>query len=103
MSPPRFRQDGGQFVQTLGRPSLAATTEVTTDVTTDVRFLTGEMTRVQLQAALGLENDEHFRKACLQPALEAGLIERTLPGKPRSTKQKYRLTALGARRKAEGR
>ena len=29
------------------------------------------------------------------PALAAGLIERTLPGKPNSRLQKYRLTAQG--------
>jgi hypothetical protein len=55
------------------------------------------MTRQQLMQALGLKNDEHFRKAYLQPALDAGLIEMTIPDKPRSSKQKYRLTAKGAR------
>jgi hypothetical protein len=33
------------------------------------------MTRQQLKTALGLKDDEHFRKAYLLPALEAGLIE----------------------------
>jgi len=42
-----------------------------------------------------LKNDEHFRKAYLLPALDAGLVEMTLPDKPRSSKQKYRLTAKG--------
>jgi ATP-dependent DNA helicase RecG len=31
----------------------------------------------------------------LNPALEAGLVEMTLPDKPRSGKQKYRLTPKG--------
>ena len=81
------------------------TREVTTEVprkyhgsTTEVRLLkvlSGEMTRQQLQVALKLKNDEHFRKAYLVPALKAGLIEMTIPGKPQSSKQKYRLTEKG--------
>jgi hypothetical protein len=61
------------------------------------------MTRQQLQDALGLKDDEHFRKTYLQPALEAGLIEMTIADKPRSSKQKYRLSAKGAaKRRKEG-
>jgi ATP-dependent DNA helicase RecG len=48
------------------------------------------MTRQQLQEALGLRHEDHFGKAYLQPALEAGL-----PDKPRSSKQRYRLTPKG--------
>ena len=98
---PEFRQSGGQFIQTLGRPLSAATPEVTPEVAPEVRLLrvlVGQMTRQQLQQALGLKDDEHFRKAYLQPALDAGLIEMTIPDKPRSSKQKYRLTAEGAKK-----
>ncbi len=71
---------------------------VTPEVTPEVRLLTvltGEMTRQQLQVALTLRDDEHFRKAYLLPALEAALIEMTIPDKPKSSKQKYRLTEKG--------
>jgi ATP-dependent DNA helicase RecG len=100
-----LRHSGGQFIQTLGRQTSVVTTEVTTEVTPEVRLarvLVGEMTRQQLQAALGLQNDEHFRKAYLQPALDAGLIELTIPDKPRSSEQRYRLTAKGATEGAKG-
>ncbi|MFA7436846.1 Fic family protein [Castellaniella sp.] len=33
----------------------------------------------------------------LLPALRSGLVEMTLPDTPRSSKQRYRLTALGPR------
>ena len=72
--------------------------EVTTEVATEVRLLqaiSGEMTRQSLRKALGLKNDEHFRKAYLLPALQAGLIEMTIPDKPRSRNQCYRLTPAG--------
>lgn len=55
----------------------------------------GEMRRIDLQESLGLKHEEHFRDAYLKPALEMGLIEMTVPDKPRSRLQKYRLTAAG--------
>jgi len=61
---------------------------VNPEVTPEVRLLrvpVGEMTRQQLQQALGLKDDEHFRKGYLQPALDAGLIELTTPHMPRSS------------------
>ena len=36
-----------------------------------------------------------FRNQVLNPLLNAGLLEMTIPGKPRSNKQKYRLTEKG--------
>jgi ATP-dependent DNA helicase RecG len=48
-----------------------------------------------MQNALELKHEDHFRKAYLLPALEANLIEMTIPDKPKSSKQRYRLTSLG--------
>ena len=48
-----------------------------------------------MQEALGLKHEEHFREAYLMPGLKGGLIEMTIPGKPKSSKQKYRLTEKG--------
>ena len=62
------------------------------DLLTKVR---GEMSRPDLQAAMGLKNADHFRRAYLTPAMTAGLLEMTAPDSPRSTKQRYRLTAKG--------
>ena len=94
--------DSAPFIAFMLRMILDAVTtstpNVAPDVTPDVRLLailTGEMTRQHLKEALGLKDDEHFRKAYLLPALEAGLIELTIPDKPRSSKQKYRLTDKG--------
>lgn len=46
---------------------------------------------------LSLADREHFRKAYLAPALEAGMIEMTQPDKPNSRSQRYRLTVTGRR------
>ncbi len=46
-------------------------------------------------AKLGLKDRMHFSQAYLQPALEEDLIEMTIPDKPKSRLQKYRLTSKG--------
>lgn len=53
------------------------------------------MGRQELLAVLGLKDRFHFRDAYLIPALDSGLIEMTIPDKPTSRFQKYRLTAKG--------
>ena len=73
--------------------------EVAGEVAPEVRLLrvlSGEMTRLDIQEALGLKHKDHFRKSYLLPALQAGLIEMTIPDKPRSSKQRYRLTPAGS-------
>ena len=57
----------------------------------------GELSRQQIQQALALRHEDHFREAYLKPALALGLIEMTIPDKPTSSKQRYRLTAKGRR------
>jgi ATP-dependent DNA helicase RecG len=85
----------GSYVEAvLGVSTPQVTTEVTTEVTL-LAALRGEMSRRALRVALGLRNDEHFRKAYLLPALEAGLVEMTRPDRPTSREQKYRLTEKG--------
>ncbi|MEK7704372.1 MAG: Fic family protein [Myxococcota bacterium] len=71
------------------------TGQVTGQVATLVEHLDGEVTRSELQKAVGLTHREHFRKAYLLPSLAAGLIEMTQPDKPNSRRQRYRLTAAG--------
>jgi Fic family protein len=50
-----------------------------------------------LLAILGLAHRPNFRARYLDPALDAGLVERTQPDAPRSPSQKYRLTTKGRR------
>ena len=101
---PEFKIRGAFFVVVFRPdPEVRAledqdTTQDTIQVTEAVRLLeviSGEMNRRQIQEALGLKNTEHVRKTYLLPALQAGLIEMTIPDKPRSKKQCYRLTTAG--------
>ncbi len=87
------------------RPERQVTGEVTGQVAGQVtgqveRLLiacTGELSRTALQEALGLSHRDNFTAAYLKPSLAAGLVEMTIPDKPRSSKQKYRLTDKGRR------
>ena len=50
-----------------------------------------EYSLTELMALLDLSHRATFQKNYLTPALEAGVVERTLPDKPKSPKQKYKL------------
>jgi predicted HTH transcriptional regulator len=139
LPPPDFRQDGGQFVQTLWRPPAAVTApviaqvddgdtlliqrslqeladaiglsaaQVTTEVTAQVagevtapvrRILKllsvrGELGNAEILSAFGLKSRRRVRETYLEPALRESLIEYTIPDKPTSSLQKYRLTEKG--------
>ena len=44
---------------------------------------------------LGRSDRTKFRKQVLKPLMEAGWLEMTIPDKPTSSKQKYRLPVRG--------
>lgn len=55
----------------------------------------GVMSRKELMEKLQLKDIKNFNLLYLEPALSADLIERTIPDKPKSKKQQYRLTEKG--------
>ncbi len=74
----------------------AETDQVSDQVSDQVKALLKCLTKQPLTALacmkkLGLTHRPTFRKNYLQPAMDAGLIERTLPDKPNSSLQQYRL------------
>jgi len=85
----------------FGVKSVAATqTEIVTpEVTPEVKrilvALYGDMIRGELMGALGLKDEKHFREHYQQVGIALGLIQMTIPDKPRSSKQRYRLTEKG--------
>lgn len=80
-------------IKLLHTPEVAP--EVTPEVKKMLAILKGEMTRKEIQQKLGLKDEKHFREAYQQPAVDAGLIEMTIPDKPNSRLQKYRITPKG--------
>jgi DNA-binding transcriptional regulator PaaX len=70
--------------------------QVTAQVETLLAAASNEvMSREELQAATGIRHREHFRKAYIEPLVTSGWIQRTIPDKPTSRLQKYRLTDKG--------
>ena len=53
-----------------------------------------EYNLTELMSLLGLSHRPTFQQNYLNPAIEVGLIERTIPDKPRSPKQKYKLRTV---------
>lgn len=54
-----------------------------------------ELSKEQIMKILGLSDPKNFRLNYLQPALAAGLLEMTIPDKPTSKNQKYRISSKG--------
>ena len=102
---PRIENDAGAKRFRLAFPwgderPGQVTGQVTGQVERLLRSCDGECSRGELQAKLGLRHRDHFNDAYLRPALDAGLIEMTIPEKPRSSHQRYRLTPLGRETRA---
>ena len=92
-----FSQEYLRLIQ-VGNERL--TTEVTDPVTDPVdqvlvALVDGPLAPSVIQSRVGLKHRPTFRANYLHPALESGLIEMTLPDKPSSRLQKYRLGAAG--------
>ena|GEM_PF-1665756 len=79
----------------LGVRVTFQTGEVTEKVMRLLHVMTDSMKRSEIQHHLGLKHEEHFRRAYLLPAMEAALLEMTIPDKPRSRLQQYRPTRKG--------
>jgi ATP-dependent DNA helicase RecG len=106
--------DNKTFTVTLWRPS--ATEQVTGQVTGQVAgqvagqvqflnnltepervilILNGEMMREELMKKLDLKHRDNFMDKYLNPAIANNWVEKTIPDKPTSSKQKYRLSNEG--------
>ncbi|MBS1590284.1 MAG: putative DNA binding domain-containing protein [Bacteroidetes bacterium] len=79
--------------------TLQVTPQVTPQVDDLIKCIKlGESySRDELQDILELKDRENFRLNYLKPALEQGLIEMTIPDKPNSRLQRYRLTKKGVK------
>lgn len=89
------RQGSEKNLQGKERLTPHLTPHVTPHVWKLLTVMKGAEDRDTLQEKLGLKARKNFRLLYLAPSLKDGLIEMTIPDKPRSREQKYRLTAKG--------
>lgn len=97
------RTDSAAFIEFMLRMILDAVTtaapqvapQVTPQVSRLLVHIRGEMSSEALQNALELQDRKSFRERYLKPAMTDGWIEMTIPDKPNSRLQKYRLTNKG--------
>ncbi len=97
-----FAYPPDQADQVTGQVTGQVTPPVTPPVTALLNVLAreGALGNAQIRAHLQLKDRAHLRTHYLDPALAQGWIEQTLPDKPTSRLQKYRLTAAGQRLQA---
>ncbi|MCI5140568.1 MAG: hypothetical protein D3909_02335 [Candidatus Electrothrix sp. ATG1] len=92
---PLFEETQYGFELTLPLVAELPSQHVTSEVARMVNILKGEMKRAEIMEILGLKDEKHFREKYQQAGIAAGVIEMTIPDKPQSRNQKYRLTLQG--------
>ena len=104
IAPPEFEEITGAAVVTFkvnvlgqGREIGQAVQQVTVQVTVQVTAQVTEFCRTprsarEIMAELGLRHWKTFQNNYLLPLMKAGVLERTIPDKPRSRLQRYRTT-----------
>lgn len=108
IAPPTFEERQGYLIVTFraqigpkgeGQTDPQVTPQDTPQVTPQVRAILeaarSPLSRDELQSVAGIKDREHFRKKYLLPLIKNGFLERTIPDKPNSRLQKYRLTQKG--------
>ena len=109
---PEFRQEGGQFIQTLGRPAPQVTPQVEAQEAQEAQVEAQvELTVLEKQLLMACQAESRSGQELLEAAgyagrtgnfkrslekvLDAQLLAMTIPDKPTSSLQKYRLTDKG--------
>ena len=99
-----YRTDCSPFIEfmleVIYQTVSAITPEDTPHVTPEVERLLRVLRymplgKQEILQALGLKDEKNLRELYIKPALQSGFIELTIPEKPKSPKQQYRLTEKG--------
>ena len=92
---PEFRQDGGQFVQTLRRVAEQVTQPESLDARVLGMLKRQSLSKIEISQRLGQKEISGRLNQVIRQLLAEHLVEYTIPDKPASRLQKYRLTPKG--------
>lgn len=81
----------------LSRHQVGAKSALSEDQVRVLRLCRQEQPLIAMMNLVGRSDRTKFRDGLVKPLLEAGLLELTIPDKPQSRLQKYRLTEEGAK------
>ena len=89
---PVFENRRNEFVVTFFNQNMPAKSPSSLDEDTSslLDFCKEPRTRGELTAFMNIDTFSYLLKRYLQPLLEAGLLELTIPDRPRSRSQRYR-------------
>ncbi|MDO5970289.1 putative DNA binding domain-containing protein [Flavivirga aquimarina] len=90
-----------QLIPQDAPPHAPQVIHITPQVEKLLQVISGEMSRGEIQKKLGLSDKKNYIRNYQKPALEGDIIEMTIPDKPNSRLQKYRLTEFGKKLKEE--
>ena len=95
----RLLVNPGTLLEETSKPIPPVTPPVTPPVKNLLVLLkeNGQLGAQLIREGLKLKDRTYVREAYINPALKSGFIEMTIPDKPTSHLQKYRLTAKGNR------
>ena len=86
---------GTKSEQQDGAPSTPATALTPDKLTVLHQMETATASRAEIMSALGITNQTRAFQRHVEPLIDAGLVERTIPDKPTSRLQRYRITDAG--------
>ena len=80
-----------EVVEAPSQHQVGTKSELTVEQSYVLASFKGEMTLMALMKEVNRSDRSKFRSQVLNPLMDAGLVEPTIPDKPTSSKQKYRL------------
>ena len=89
------KQNSVRVISKLG-PDVGTRSGPSRDQVKIIHHCMQERTMSELMVLVGRTNRTKFRNKVLKPMLDVGWIEMTIPNKPTSSKQQYRVTELGS-------